>query len=94
MSEVTQLASAMLVIVFATVMLVAGQFVHREQGKQVGKVSDRARRANRFYSPLTILPQIETDRSSGRRVNNIAVRSSRHQAILHLAARGQFVSQP
>ena len=56
MNEVTQLASAMLVIVFAAVMLVAGQLY--KQGKQVGKDSDRARRANCFYSPMTILPQI------------------------------------
>ena len=32
--------------------------VHRKQGKQVGKDSDRARRANCFYSPMTIPPQI------------------------------------
>jgi hypothetical protein len=33
MSEATQLASAMLVIVFATVMWVAGAIVHRKQGR-------------------------------------------------------------
>jgi hypothetical protein len=32
--------------------------VYRKQGKQVGKDSDRARRANCFYSPVTILPHI------------------------------------
>jgi hypothetical protein len=67
--------------------------VHRKQGKQVGKDSGRARRADCFYPPVTILPQIH-DQLSGRRLNNIAVRSSRHQAILHLAARGQLTSQP
>jgi hypothetical protein len=40
---------------------------------------------------VTILPQT-LDQLSGRRLNNIAVASSRHQAILHFAARGQLVS--
>jgi hypothetical protein len=65
MSEATKLASAMLVIVFATVMWVAGAIVHRKQGNEVGKVSDRARRANRFHSPVTILPQIQTRSVTG-----------------------------
>jgi hypothetical protein len=58
MSEVSQLASAMLVMVFATVIVGCRAILYREQGKQVGKDSDGTRHANCFFSPLTILPPI------------------------------------
>jgi hypothetical protein len=65
MSEATQLASAMLVIVFATVMWIAGQLYIESREIKSLKVSGRARCANRFYSRLTILPQVQTRSVTG-----------------------------
>jgi len=84
----------MVVIVFAAVMLVAGQlYIESRENKSV-RIPTAPAVQIAFIPLWRSCRSSKLDQSSGWRVNNIAVRSSRHQAILHFAARGQLVSQP